>query len=108
MTVEVLGTVLGTAIQGQIVGGAPDCPPDINGTASNNETTIDIAKSSLEKTVSFPPCCAYCLSSKIANGLNDTTSPSSETSLPHCFRVHLHHLRPECCSAVLWGEGAKR
>lgn len=51
MTVEVLGTVLGTAIQGQIVGGAPDCPTDLNGTASKNETNIDMAKTSLEETV---------------------------------------------------------
>uniref|UniRef100_A0A674MYQ6 MFSD2 lysolipid transporter A, lysophospholipid a n=1 Tax=Takifugu rubripes TaxID=31033 RepID=A0A674MYQ6_TAKRU len=31
MTIEVLGTVLGTAIQGQIVGGTNDCPADLEG-----------------------------------------------------------------------------
>lgn len=56
MTVEVLGTVLGTAIQGQIVGGAPDCPIDLNGTDSNNETNINMTSGSLEETVSFPTC----------------------------------------------------
>lgn len=55
MTVEVLGTVLGTAIQGQIVGGAPDCPIDLNGTDSNNET-INMTSGSLEETVSFQTC----------------------------------------------------
>lgn len=49
MTMEVLGTVLGTAIQGQIVGGAPDCPIDLNGTDSNNET-INMTSGSLEET----------------------------------------------------------
>lgn len=53
MTVEVLGTVLGTAIQGQIVGGAPDCPIDLNGTDSNNETIVNRTSGFLEETVSF-------------------------------------------------------
>lgn len=52
MTVEVLGTVLGTAIQGQIVGGAPDCPADLNGTDGNNGTNINMTSTSLEETVS--------------------------------------------------------
>lgn len=51
MTVEVLGTVLGTAIQGQIVGGAPDCPTELDvfdsENATKNMTTIP-----LEETVS--------------------------------------------------------
>lgn len=53
MTVEVLGTVLGTAVQGQIVGGAPDCPIDLNGNDSNNETNVNMTSGFLEETVSF-------------------------------------------------------
>ncbi|XP_039993975.1 sodium-dependent lysophosphatidylcholine symporter 1-B-like [Xiphias gladius] len=44
MMVEVLGTVLGTAIQGQIVGGASDCPTELDvhnsGNSSRNNTSI--------------------------------------------------------------------
>lgn len=65
---EVLGTVLGTAIQGQIVGGSPDCPTDLNGTASNNETNIDMTNSSLDETVSLRQCSSapsYCACSVV-------------------------------------------
>lgn len=52
---EVLGTVLGTAIQGQIVGGVSNCPNEtdvIDGTNSNNsdvprDVTLDETVSSL-------------------------------------------------------------
>ncbi|XP_075964095.1 sodium-dependent lysophosphatidylcholine symporter 1-B-like [Anarhichas minor] len=43
MMVEVLGTVLGTAIQGQIVGGATNCPTepdDLNGGNSTNTSRV--------------------------------------------------------------------
>lgn len=52
MTVEVLGTVLGTAIQGQIVGGAADCPtePDVT---DKNMTTINMSRGSLDQTVNL-------------------------------------------------------
>lgn len=52
MMVEVLGTVLGTAIQGQIVGGVSSCPAELNNTNSSN-STADIARVSLEETVSL-------------------------------------------------------
>nr|XP_046269303.1 sodium-dependent lysophosphatidylcholine symporter 1-B-like [Scatophagus argus] len=47
MMVEVLGTVLGTAIPGQIVGGAPDCPDNINGT---NTTKTNMSRLTLDET----------------------------------------------------------
>lgn len=50
MMVEVLGTVLGTAIQGQIVGGASNCPDPDELDSSNS--TIPTGYS-LEETVSF-------------------------------------------------------
>uniref|UniRef100_A0A3Q3W2P7 Major facilitator superfamily domain containing 2A n=1 Tax=Mola mola TaxID=94237 RepID=A0A3Q3W2P7_MOLML len=50
MMVEVLGTVLGTAIQGQIVGGAPDCPTELNVTESRNMTKINMSRVSLDET----------------------------------------------------------
>ncbi|XP_068437196.1 sodium-dependent lysophosphatidylcholine symporter 1-B-like [Clinocottus analis] len=48
MMVEVLGTVLGTAIQGQIVGGASNCPTDPDDLGSGNSTNASIV--SLEET----------------------------------------------------------
>lgn len=53
MTVEVLGTVLGTAIQGQIVGGASDCPTELDVLHSGNFSEINTNSSrvSLDETV---------------------------------------------------------
>uniref|UniRef100_A0A8C4E8P8 Major facilitator superfamily domain containing 2aa n=1 Tax=Dicentrarchus labrax TaxID=13489 RepID=A0A8C4E8P8_DICLA len=54
MMVEVLGTVLGTAIQGQIIGGGQDCPtdePDVND--SRNSTKINTSRVTLDETVSL-------------------------------------------------------
>ncbi|XP_035985303.1 sodium-dependent lysophosphatidylcholine symporter 1-B-like [Fundulus heteroclitus] len=48
MMVEVLGTVLGTAIQGQIVGGVSSCPTESGGSNSTNATMSAIV--SLEDT----------------------------------------------------------
>ncbi|KAM6916881.1 sodium-dependent lysophosphatidylcholine symporter 1-B-like [Lycodopsis pacificus] len=45
MMVEVLGTVLGTAIQGQLVGGATNCPTepdDLNGRNSTNTSRVSL------------------------------------------------------------------
>lgn len=50
---EVLGTVVGTAIQGQIVGGAPDCPTELDVTDSRNVTKINMSRVSLDETVSL-------------------------------------------------------
>lgn len=60
MMVEVLGTVLGTAIQGQIVGGATNCPTepaDVDGGNSTNTSTV-----SLDETVSL--LSASCIASE--------------------------------------------
>lgn len=51
MTVEVLGTVLGTAIQGQIVGGVSTCPTEPEDHNSTN-TTLNTTIVSLEDSVS--------------------------------------------------------
>lgn len=53
MTVEVLGTVLGTAIQGQIIGGAPDCPAELAANISSNATEVNMSRVSLDETVSL-------------------------------------------------------
>lgn len=50
MMVEVLGTVLGTAIQGQIVGGTTNCPAEPD---SNNSTTVNMSSVALDETVSL-------------------------------------------------------
>ncbi|XP_073340433.1 sodium-dependent lysophosphatidylcholine symporter 1-B-like isoform X2 [Pagrus major] len=44
MMVEVLGTVLGTAIQGQIVGGASNCPNETDVIDSTNSNRSDVPK----------------------------------------------------------------
>lgn len=49
MMVEVLGTVMGTAIQGQIVGGARDCPTELDD-VSGNSTRGNISEAALEET----------------------------------------------------------
>ncbi|XP_017266598.1 sodium-dependent lysophosphatidylcholine symporter 1-B [Kryptolebias marmoratus] len=50
MMVEVLGTVLGTAIQGQIVGGGSSCPVELNDTNSSNFTmNMNTTTDSLEE-----------------------------------------------------------
>ncbi|TNN87132.1 Sodium-dependent lysophosphatidylcholine symporter 1-B [Liparis tanakae] len=48
MMVEVLGTVLGTAIQGQIVGGASNCPTEADDLDGGNSTNASVV--SLEET----------------------------------------------------------
>ncbi|XP_074548743.1 sodium-dependent lysophosphatidylcholine symporter 1-A [Halichoeres trimaculatus] len=48
MMVEVLGTVLGTAIQGQIVGGSSNCPDEL--TSSSNLTNINPSNVTLDET----------------------------------------------------------
>ena len=61
MTVEVLGTVVGTAIQGQIVGGAiaPCLPGDLDVLDNGNSTLLgsdfNITHISLDETVSGGP-----------------------------------------------------
>ena len=67
MMVEVLGNVLGTAIQGQIVGGASsDCSAESDDvSASSNSSRINTTNISLEETVravemlqsAFLSCC---------------------------------------------------
>lgn len=54
MMVEVLGTVLGTAIQGQIVGGASDCPAEPDVIDDRNATKINTSSVTLDETVSEP------------------------------------------------------
>ncbi|XP_070776378.1 sodium-dependent lysophosphatidylcholine symporter 1-B-like isoform X1 [Enoplosus armatus] len=50
MMVEVLGTVLGTAIQGQIVGGSADCPTEPDVPDSSNATKINMSRVTLDDT----------------------------------------------------------
>lgn len=52
MTIEVLGTVLGTAIQGQIVGGTNDCPAEADAAKSGNGSKSTVSTASLEESVS--------------------------------------------------------
>uniref|UniRef100_A0A672I842 Major facilitator superfamily domain containing 2A n=1 Tax=Salarias fasciatus TaxID=181472 RepID=A0A672I842_SALFA len=51
MMVEVMGMVLGTAIQGQIVGGASPCPDELTLLNGTNSTGLDMNGGSLDETV---------------------------------------------------------
>lgn len=51
MTIEVLGTVLGTAIQGQIVGGTSDCPADLDAAEGRNVSRFTVSTVSLDESV---------------------------------------------------------
>lgn len=57
MMVEVLGTVLGTAIQGQIVGGSTNCPdePDFPG-GSNSTNTSRVTLDDTVRVLSLSHC----------------------------------------------------
>lgn len=112
MTVEVLGTVLGTAIQGQIVGGAPDCPTELDVIDGENATT-NMTTVPLEETVSVLLFACHRVSTVLSYNHYmmaqvDAVFPSPETSLHDCFRGHLHYLRPLRRCVVFRGEGAKR
>ncbi|XP_056914263.1 sodium-dependent lysophosphatidylcholine symporter 1-B-like isoform X2 [Takifugu flavidus] len=50
MTIEVLGTVLGTAIQGQIVGGTSDCPADLDAAEGRNVSRFTVSTVSLDES----------------------------------------------------------
>ncbi|CAG5866254.1 unnamed protein product [Menidia menidia] len=50
MMIEVLGTVVGTAIQGQIVGGVSSCPAESEDANGTNSSTINITRVSLDET----------------------------------------------------------
>lgn len=56
MMIEVLGTVLGTAIQGQIVGGK-NCSADADAANGTNVSKVSVSTVSLEESVSVetPP-----------------------------------------------------
>lgn len=58
MTVEVLGTLLGTAIQGQIVGGASVCSSEPHVSDSGNSSVVNTSSvSSLSDTVRWFASC---------------------------------------------------
>uniref|UniRef100_I3K2R5 MFSD2 lysolipid transporter A, lysophospholipid n=1 Tax=Oreochromis niloticus TaxID=8128 RepID=I3K2R5_ORENI len=50
MMVEVLGTVLGTAIQGQIIGGNSNCPTESDAPYSTNSSSVNTTIVSLDQT----------------------------------------------------------
>lgn len=123
MTVEVLGTVIGTGIQGQIVGmaNAPCIPAgnDLNSTSGNFSSEVNISQHvSLEHTVS-PRARSHCdvlrvdLSCVLSwLGNVSTIYPThilfSETGLHDCLRSYLCHIRSLRHHTLLWCEGAQR
>lgn len=64
MTIEVLGTVLGTAIQGQIVGGTTCGPGDLDAPGGGNASRFTVSTVSLEESVrveyEFPSMLGRC------------------------------------------------
>lgn len=93
MMVEVLGTVLGTAIQGQIVGGASDCPDELNG---GNSSNVNTTRTSLDETkqayliASGVICIIYVVCAAVLFlGVKEQKVKMRETSKPLTFRQGL-------------------
>lgn len=116
MTVEVLGTVLGTAIQGQIVGMAnAPCVPgpgEILANSSNSSLgfngtnhVISLEHTVRNVTIQFVDAQSgkFCLTSVFCFYFLPT-----ESRLHDRLRCHLLNLRPLRHCAVLWRAGAKR
>ncbi len=114
MMVEVLGTVLGTAIQGQIVGSASVCPTEPDDINSGNSSKIDTSSVSLDDTVSLLRCQIKEISSYVMQCLRECyfeltwSYLSSETSVLDCVRSHLPYLHHLCRDLVFRCERAKR
>lgn len=134
MTVEVLGTVIGTGIQGQIVGlaSAPCIPvgDDFNSTSQGFGPEVNISQPhiSLEHTVSHgrlcgrlsflhdssfdnsgikDPCCP-CHHFEMCNLLCFSPYLSSEAGLHDCIWCYLCHIHPVCHHPLLWCKGTQR
>ncbi|KAF6731675.1 Sodium-dependent lysophosphatidylcholine symporter 1-B [Oryzias melastigma] len=95
MTVEVLGTVLGTAIQGQIVGGVSTCPDD-NHKNSTILPTVNRTITSLDETknayliASGVICIIYVLCSVVLFlGVKEQKDSVQKKSKPLTFRQGL-------------------
>lgn len=108
MTIEVLGTVLATAIQGQIVGGTNDCPTEFNAAKSRNGSKFTVSTSSLEESVSVSPFFRLITMGPSVAGRVNWACLSTEKSLPDSFRGHLPHLRALHNSLVFGRERATR
>ncbi|XP_076605042.1 sodium-dependent lysophosphatidylcholine symporter 1-B-like isoform X1 [Chaetodon auriga] len=96
MMVEVLGTVLGTAIQGQIVGGASDCPTEPDVMDSRNSTRINSSAVTLDETkqayliASGVICVIYVLCATVLFlGVKEQKETGRKKSQPLTFRQGL-------------------
>lgn len=106
MTIEVLGTVLGTAIQGQIVGGTSDCPADLDATEGGNVSTFIVSTVSLDDSVRTATF--FHLSLGRMRFTVNWVRLSTETSVHDLLRGHLHHLPALYIGFVSGRERAKR
>lgn len=106
MTIEVLGTVLGTAIQGQIVGGINDCPADLDAAEGRNVSKFTVSAVSLDESVRIATF--FCLSFWIMQLKANWVRLSTETSVHDLCRGHLHHLPALYIGFISGRERAKR
>uniref|UniRef100_UPI0037E90399 sodium-dependent lysophosphatidylcholine symporter 1-A isoform X2 n=1 Tax=Semicossyphus pulcher TaxID=241346 RepID=UPI0037E90399 len=96
MMVEVLGTVLGTAIQGQIVGGSSNCPSEFDTTYGSNSTNVNTSKVTLDETkqayliASGVICIIYILCAAVLFlGVKEQKDHKRNNSVPLTFRQGL-------------------
>uniref|UniRef100_A0AAQ5XGW9 Major facilitator superfamily domain containing 2aa n=1 Tax=Amphiprion ocellaris TaxID=80972 RepID=A0AAQ5XGW9_AMPOC len=96
MMVEVLGTVLGTAIQGQIVGGVSNCPDETEHVNSTNSSRVNVTRASLDETkkaylvASGVICIIYVLCAVILFlGVKERKESGRKKSEPLTFRQSL-------------------
>lgn len=106
MTIEVLGTVLGTAIQGQIVGGTSDCPADLDAAEGRNVSKFTVSTVSLDESVRIATF--FHLSFRRMRVTVNWVRLSTETSVHDLFRGHLHHLPALYIGFIPGRERAKR
>ncbi|XP_028250835.1 sodium-dependent lysophosphatidylcholine symporter 1-B-like [Parambassis ranga] len=96
MMVEVLGTVLGTAIQGQIVGGSSKCPTVSDDSDSTNSTRMNMSIASQHEmeqaylTASGVICIIYVICATIVFfGVKEQKDNGQKNSEPLTFRQGL-------------------
>uniref|UniRef100_A0A673A0X6 Sodium-dependent lysophosphatidylcholine symporter 1-B-like n=1 Tax=Sphaeramia orbicularis TaxID=375764 RepID=A0A673A0X6_9TELE len=87
MMVEVLGTVLGTAIQGQIVGGATSaCPSETDISDTTNSTNINISRKHAYMFASGVICAIYILCAAVLFlGVKEQKETGRKKSAPLSF-----------------------
>uniref|UniRef100_A0A669D542 MFSD2 lysolipid transporter A, lysophospholipid n=1 Tax=Oreochromis niloticus TaxID=8128 RepID=A0A669D542_ORENI len=91
MMVEVLGTVLGTAIQGQIIGGNSNCPTESDAPYSTNSSSVNTTIVSLDQTVNADFQLSHLLSSPLCWILETGRDKSEPLTFAQGLRLVMCH-----------------